>query len=294
MKELIEWLSYIEKTSAAIYKDASVIFKEDKGFSQLLHHLAEDETWHFHVMERAAEFLRGAAELRADITLDPDMKAKVEAPLLENRKKIDAGALSKESLLECIVTTEFSEWNEIFLYVVNTLKNQKRGFEYIASKIEHHKKFIEQYLETLQESRLYLDRIRRLPEVWKIKILIVDDYEPLRELLSAHLSAEGIVETAEDGKKGLVKVAGQYYDVILSDSFMPVMSGIEFYKQAILHDPLIAERFLLIMDFPSIEDIVYVRDNNVRHVMKPFTLRDISEAVREIMIRTHPKSAAIM
>ncbi len=294
MKNLVEWLSHIEKMSASIYKEAAVIFKEDKDFSQVLHHLAEDETWHFHVMERAAKFLQGNTELHADVALDADMKASVEVPLLENRKKIAVGALTKESLLKCIVSTEFSEWNEIFLYVVDTLKNKNRRFEYIASKIEHHKKFIEQYLETQPDSYAYLDKIRRLPEVWKIKILIVEDYEPLRDLLSVHLSKKGAVEKAANGKQGLLKVLEQYYDVIISDSVMPVMSGIEFYKQAVLHDPLIAERFVLIMDSPVPEDIVYVSENNVRYVRKPFTLYNISEAVREILTRTHPKDIATM
>jgi hypothetical protein len=234
MQEIIEWLIGMEHLSCELYKDAADFFMQDEAFNRLLNHLAEDEAWHFHVMG-SADFYKNAPQPPADIILDTCIIARLEAPFHENRKMLAERTLTKDSMLDCIITTEYSEWNDVFLYVVNTLKGKKREFVYAASKIEQHKKFIERYLETLPIGSALLDRIRRLPSVWNIRILVVEDYEPIRELIADLLSTEGSSTRRRTGR-GLNKARLQYYDLILSDGYMNVMSGVEFYKQAALRD----------------------------------------------------------
>ncbi|MBY0314056.1 MAG: sigma-54 dependent transcriptional regulator [Bdellovibrionales bacterium] len=54
------------------------------------------------------------------------------------------------------------------------------------------------------------------------KILIIDDEQPIREVLSASLSDEGyIVETAKDGEDGVAKIQSFKPDVALLDVWMP-------------------------------------------------------------------------
>lgn len=291
MKELIEWLIGMEHLSGEIYNEAAALFKEDKTFAELLNHLAEDEAWHFHVMASAAELLQSEAQRPPDIiALDNAAKARIESPFHENRKKISSGTLTKESMLDCIASTEFSEWNDYFLFVVNTLKEQRREFVYVASKIEQHKKLIERYFEKLPNNRIYLDKIRHLPKVWDMSALIVEDYAPIRELLTELLAPDGAVEIAENGQKGLKKIAEQYYDVILADSSMPDMNGIELFRQAVLHAPLMAERFLFLTDFNDDEHIDFAKKNNIRYLTKPFFLDELREAVHGLLAKTPAKS----
>jgi len=291
MKEIIDWLIGMEHLSGGVYSDAAVLFKEDKEFMELLNHLAEDEAWHFHVMASAAEFLQSEAQRPPDIiALDSAAKARIEGPFNENKENISTGTLTKDSMLACIATTEFSEWNDYFLYVVNALKEKKREFAYVASKIEQHKKLIERYFEKLPHNRIYLDKIRHLPKVWDMNILIVEDYAPIRELLSELLASEGAVEAAENGQKGLKKSAERYYDVILADSIMPEMNGLEFFRQAVLHAPRLAERFLLLTDFNDDEHIDFAKKNNIRYLAKPFLLDDLREAVHGLLANTPAKS----
>lgn len=291
MKDIIEWLIGMEHLSGGIYNDAAGLFQEDKEFIALLNHVAEDEAWHFHVMASAAEFLQTEAQRPPDIiALDSEVKTRVENPFHESRKKISSGTLTKDSMLDCIATTEFSEWNDIFLYVVNILKERRREFAYVASKIEQHKKLIERYFEKLPNNRQYLDKIQRLPKVWNTRILITEDYAPIRELLSELLASDGAVETAENGQNGLKKAAEQYYDVILADSSMTEMNGIEFYRQAVQHAPLIADRFLFLTDFNDDEHIDFAKKNNIRYLTKPFILEDLREAVHGLLAKTPVKS----
>lgn len=61
-----------------------------------------------------------------------------------------------------------------------------------------------------------------------VKILIIDDEEDIRELLSYNLKKEGhLVFTAENGEVGLSIMKKEHPDLILLDVMMPGMDGVE-------------------------------------------------------------------
>lgn len=63
------------------------------------------------------------------------------------------------------------------------------------------------------------------------KILIVDDEEDIRDLLSYHLSKEHyLVLTASNGKEAIEIAKKQHPDLILMDVMMPQMDGIQACK----------------------------------------------------------------
>ncbi len=64
------------------------------------------------------------------------------------------------------------------------------------------------------------------------RILIIDDEESFRHMLSVILKREGFeVETASDGEEGLQKVMINTYDQVLCDIRMPRMDGLDFLKE---------------------------------------------------------------
>ena len=64
------------------------------------------------------------------------------------------------------------------------------------------------------------------------RILIVDDEENFRHILSVILIKEGYeVETAPNGEEGLQKATGSPFDQILCDIRMPRMDGLEFLRE---------------------------------------------------------------
>jgi DNA-binding response OmpR family regulator len=66
----------------------------------------------------------------------------------------------------------------------------------------------------------------------RIKILIADDEECIREFLSYMLEKEGFVaEGAADGKEALEKIALDKPDIIILDVVMPRMDGLEVCKR---------------------------------------------------------------
>lgn len=69
-------------------------------------------------------------------------------------------------------------------------------------------------------------------EAQKARVLVVDDEEAVRTLLSARLVLEGYeCTTAESGEDALDKISLGNFDMVLCDLWMPGMSGLELLKQ---------------------------------------------------------------
>ena len=62
--------------------------------------------------------------------------------------------------------------------------------------------------------------------------LVVDDFEVMRKVTSTQLSALGAerIVTANNGVEALQILRKQHIDVVLSDWYMPMMSGLELLK----------------------------------------------------------------
>ncbi|NIS74125.1 MAG: response regulator, partial [Deltaproteobacteria bacterium] len=62
----------------------------------------------------------------------------------------------------------------------------------------------------------------------KVTVLVVDDEEMMRELVTERLKLEGYtVEAAENGEQALQKIKANGYDLLLTDLNMPVLNGLQ-------------------------------------------------------------------
>ncbi len=72
------------------------------------------------------------------------------------------------------------------------------------------------------------------------RLLVVDDDEQIRELLTFDIAQSGyIVDSASDGEAGLKKVLENNYDLILLDVMMPKMNGYDVCKNIRLVKPAV-------------------------------------------------------
>lgn len=75
------------------------------------------------------------------------------------------------------------------------------------------------------------------------KILVIDDEEAVREVLTDFLVSEGyLVECAENGKRALQLIEKTDFDLIVMDVFMPEFDGIELIQELNMggsHPPII-------------------------------------------------------
>ena len=285
MKDIAEWLVTIEEISGVLYREASETFRADEKFSRFLAHMAEDEAWHFHLIRSATESLREMEGVAAEcsILLDEETRAKIKTPFEKNLEDLRNGRLTKDALVDCIASTEFSEWNAIFLYVMNALKDRQPEFRYAIPKIQHHLRHAEHFMESLPGGKEKIRLIRKLPAVWEEKILIAEDRDYIAELLGAILEREGTVRVAENGREALERLREEYFQLVISDVDMPVMNGIEFYRRAVERYPNIRERFLFFCGRPTPEVLAFFKKHGVRYMLKPAPIAEIRRNALEIM-----------
>ncbi len=117
------------------------------------------------------------------------------------------------------------------------------------------------------------------------KILVVDDEEIVATMLREYLSGEGAVECAGNGREALNKIATTAYDVLIVDMDMPVMNGMEFYKEAVKTFSGIKERIIFFTGSHEESRITFCRDNNLRYLAKSLGPQDLVSSVKEILGR---------
>jgi CheY-like chemotaxis protein len=69
----------------------------------------------------------------------------------------------------------------------------------------------------------------------KLNMLVVDDNDCIREILTALLSHKGYrCESAANGREAMEKVAQGHFDVVITDVHMPEMDGITLTRELTL------------------------------------------------------------
>ena len=120
----------------------------------------------------------------------------------------------------------------------------------------------------------------------KKKILVVDDEESLRELVSTVLQEAGYdVAVAIDGKDCLERLGKMRPDLILLDMMMPGMSGREVCER-IRKDPKISGlkvAFLTVAKFSETGKDTLSRMKVLDYITKPFDNDDLVKRVRRII-----------
>lgn len=280
MINLIEWLQSVENLASDVYAEAAERFKADKPFTQFLKSLSEDEAWHYHLMGSAAGTVASSEDLPPlEIKIGEDTIERVEIPLKACLNKIRSHTIEKQDIIRCIVDTEFTEWNDIFIYVISMLQERSRAFQRIASTIQAHEEKIENFLDNLPASLLPQGYVQSLPKIWDHKYLLVDDDEPVRNIFHAFLSRGADVVTAENGKEALEKIRKSFFDIVISDIHMPVMDGLELFQLAGEFDPEIKRRFVFFSGNVTSEVYALCSQNELPILEKPFKLSDLKSVI---------------
>jgi CheY-like chemotaxis protein/two-component sensor histidine kinase len=103
-------------------------------------------------------------------------------------------------------------------------------------------------------------------------ILVVDDEEGIRKLVSTILAQSGhIVDATGDAAKALTKLDSTAYDAVLMDIRMPGMSGMELYNKILEKHPELTGKILFITgDTSDATTRVFLEQNNLSYIAKPF------------------------
>lgn len=284
MKKLVKWLREIEHNANDLYLNAANVFSGDSQFKAFLEHIAEDEAWHYHVMGSAAEYFSSTPPPVPVISVDKETSDKVINFFSDMRERLEKETISKEEFIEKIVEAELSEWNDIFLYVVNILREETNEFKYPVIKIQDHMKKILKFLEKTSNHSNLLNKLKALPPVWTENILIVDEEEMITTLIKSLLNRDGNIDVANNGEVALNYLEEKFYKLIISDIEMPIMDGITFFKKAIAKFPSLHKRFLFMSGDLSPDIKAFFDENHLKYLSKPMKIRVLREAASEIIL----------
>ncbi len=289
LKKIIEWLIGVESLAGETYEKAREHFKNgDEDLSALAGRLARDEHTHHEIMTKALESLNhSGVPSDTPVILGEAVKEDVEGWFAAFAEMIRRGTITGPELVECIVRTEYSEWNTLFLYVVNLLKRSDHGYKKAAALIARHKREVERFLKNRPEFGAQLARIKALDDIWTENILVVDDSDMVTDALKAILADEGRVDSAPDGMAALRKLGGRYYAAIITDVDMPVMNGVEFFKEACRAYPGVGSRFIFFTAITDPRLVQFLSENGggVKCLPKPSSMQAIRTAVVDVLSR---------
>ncbi len=283
MNEIVEWLIAVEDRAGRLYESVAAHFSGDAGFSGFLIDLCNDEKSHGRFMRRAAELLAKRDAAEPLVRIEAGMVKDLGGIFGRCETSLNSGKATKDDVMDCVIMTEYSEWNDLFLYVINTLKREHREFIPAAVEIQRHKRRIERYAAAYPEYKARMEKMRKLPAVWEEKILVADDESSIADVLAAILGDEGAVDTAANGAAALDMLSAKYYAAVVSDVDMPVMDGIEFYKRACERFPGLKDRFLFFTASSGAERIAFFERKKIPYIQKPAGIKHIRDAVIGIL-----------
>ncbi|MCH9032800.1 MAG: sigma-54-dependent Fis family transcriptional regulator [candidate division Zixibacteria bacterium] len=114
-------------------------------------------------------------------------------------------------------------------------------------------------------------------------ILVIDDKDSLRKMLTQALSTEGYqVESAKDGRSGLELARRKSYDLVLTDLKMPDISGIEVLKNVKEMD--VDTSVIVMTAYGTITDAVEaMRKGAYDFITKPFEIDHLTLLVKKAL-----------
>jgi len=290
MRTIVEWLKGMEIEARDLYLGASRVYVEDVPFAKILDALGQDEALHVRYMEKADQVLReNPGKVECALSVDEETKEKIEGPFRDLRTQLPVGKLSKEEMLRYILVTECSEWNDIFLYVVQTLTPLNRELQLAASQIDAHRHRLESMAAGLPDGAGLLEKLSSVPDVWTRKLLVVDANPAVAGLVGALFRGQAHVSGATDGKEALQKIAEEYYDVIVTDLDLPGMTGMQFFKKATEDDVALRRRFLFLSGFLTRDQKLFLHQHELPHLQKPGGISTFREAVARLIEENTPR-----
>ena len=294
MKEIISWLIDIESSAANLYAEASVAFHEDKDFSRFLALMSVEEKEHEKLLQQARAATSDDEIKSACFYFDDHFRKKIEAPFMRAWRLLKDGELTKATMIDFLAEAEFSEWNELFLYILGALKVLDKDVQKAVSDIDQHRKRIQEFILSLPDGDSLIQRVRRLSRAGSKRVLIVEDNNAVARMLEALVVDNVEVVIARDGMEGLDHIQQGYFDLIVTNIEMPEMNGVEMYKNALVMDSSLYRRFIFFTGTENPEHLAFIRDSQALMLPRPSPVKVISAMMNEVLDSTPvPQDATI-
>jgi len=113
------------------------------------------------------------------------------------------------------------------------------------------------------------------------RILIVDDDESIREVLTSILTDEGyIVEAVDTGEKAIKATHEKFYNLALIDIRLPDIEGTKLLTR--LKDTVPRMRKIIITGYPTLQNAIEAVNKGAdAYIIKPIDMEETLKVIRE-------------
>lgn len=117
----------------------------------------------------------------------------------------------------------------------------------------------------------------------KSRILVVDDEDALRTVLSSELEGEGYeIATAADGDEAINIVQNKKFDLVLLDIKMPKVDGFEVLK--FIKDKIPGLKVIMLTGFADLKNAIESKKLGAEDfVSKPYDLVDLLTTIERVL-----------
>jgi DNA-binding NtrC family response regulator len=117
------------------------------------------------------------------------------------------------------------------------------------------------------------------------RILVVDDDESIRKVLTAILEDQGYtVESVDTAKKAIQKTKRKTYNLALIDIRLPDMEGIQLLTR--MKDTTPKMRKIIITGYPTLKNAVEAVNKGAdAYIVKPFDMEKVLKTIKEQLKR---------
>lgn len=113
------------------------------------------------------------------------------------------------------------------------------------------------------------------------RILVIDDDESVRKVLTSILEEEGyIVDTAKDGKEAIKKSNTNFYNLALIDIRLPDMMGTQLLTAVKETTPKMVR--IIVTGYPSLQNAIEALNSGAdAYILKPFNVESALKTIKE-------------
>ena len=281
--ELVSWQKEMEEKARIFYDLASEYYSDKPRLSKFLKERAFEEAEHRDIMK---EILRtGITDgfKLPEILIGEKFKKNLEEPLDKIFQKLKSKTMTKEEMFDFIIELEMMEYNGLFIYIVKNFIKTEGAIKKAVDLIEKHIEIIIEFLNSIDYCKKRLEEIKKISEIKKESILIVDDEEMIAKFISKILSSHYRAEIALNGLEAYEKLKVKYFDVVLCDIDMPKKNGIDLYNIMKKEFPEKASKFIFHTGNNSKEILDFFYENKLEYIAKPSYISNILDKIENFI-----------
>jgi len=266
------------------YEKCLNYFGDEKELSIFLEKLISAKQIQIDLLKEVCEVLKKDTQIKSQIIIDEEISCAVKDAIQANLEKLDEHRLSSDDLIVSVIAVETSFWNEIFLYLIGFVKDKSVDNNEALMMIRRIERDIRKFVKSLPNAGKYFTKTSILPQIWRDKILVVDDDPVIRYLFEKFLEDDWDVFTAADGREALECLAKNYFDIIISDISMPIMSGLKFFREAIKIKTKLARKIIFVTGACQLDEEAYIAQRQIKMLYKPISIKELKDVIQELLV----------